>query len=258
MKTCAFLLILFTSACFCQPQLTEISRTPIRADRFIGADAFGSIYLIADNTFIKLSDAKQLEFKKLSLGKIASADIQNPLLIVLFYADFNTAVLIDNQLNEIKTIDFTKLDTPIVPRAVGLAAQNKLWVYDSLTRQIGLYDYLKENYQPISTPLASEPQFTQSDFNHFQWTDARNEHFACDLFGKITDLGNVQDFTLMAVNGDGNSISIENGSLKYREVRSGKLSTFPLAGKQPKNLYWNDGRVWIFNGSEIVAFKFTP
>jgi len=250
-------ILLLATAAFSQPRATEISRMPLSADRFIGTDAFGGIYTISEDTFIKTIDGKQFEFKKLSLGKITSADIQNPLLIVLFYRDFNTAVLIDNQLNEVRTVDFSKLETPIVPRAIGLAAQNKIWVYESLTRQIGLYDYLKENYQPVSTPLVSEPKSTQSDFNHFQWTDAGNGHFACDLFGKISDLGKLPDFKWVSFDGDGNSIAVQNDAWTYTDARSGATSPFALPEKSIRNFYWNGRQLAVFNGKEIVFYKFS-
>jgi hypothetical protein len=43
--------------------------------------------------------------------KITKVDLQNPLKIVLFYESFNSALLLDNQLNEIQKINFPATQT---------------------------------------------------------------------------------------------------------------------------------------------------
>ena len=40
--------------------------------------------------------------------KIKKVDLINPLKVTLFYEEFNTVVLLDNQMNEIQKIDFSK------------------------------------------------------------------------------------------------------------------------------------------------------
>ena len=63
--------------------------------------------------FYKTKDHQSLEYKNISLGKITKVDLQNPLKIVLFYENFNTAVLLDNQLNETQKINFSENTIPI-------------------------------------------------------------------------------------------------------------------------------------------------
>ena len=88
---------------------------------------------------------------------------------VLFYEDFNSVVLLDNQLNKISEINFSQNNIPIVATATGMSTQNQLWIYNTLNQQIGLFDYLKNEYKTVSTPLTENIKFYQTDFNTFYW-----------------------------------------------------------------------------------------
>ena len=82
------------------------SDTQLTCDIFLGFDNQKSIYSLKNNILTKNSDGITYQYNNLSLGKITNVDFQNPLQIVIFYKNFNTVVLLDNQLNEIKKIDF--------------------------------------------------------------------------------------------------------------------------------------------------------
>ena len=109
-------------------------------DQFLGYDPFGFYYTIKNNVFSKINTRDTLEYKNISLGKITKVDLQNPLKIVLFYENFNTVILLDNQLNETQKINFSESTIPFVVSAVGIASQNQLWIYNSMNQQLGLYD----------------------------------------------------------------------------------------------------------------------
>jgi hypothetical protein len=53
-------------------------------------------------SFAQEKTTKILNTKSLFGKKITKVDLQNPLKIVLFYESFNSALLLDNQLNEIQ------------------------------------------------------------------------------------------------------------------------------------------------------------
>lgn len=96
MKKIAFLLLLVSVSVVAQEQkiaAVKAGQFYASADDYSGHDNFGFQYLIKDNTFIKTNGKEKLEFRKLAFGKLTRADITNPLLIVLFYENFNAAVL---------------------------------------------------------------------------------------------------------------------------------------------------------------------
>ena len=133
-------------------------------DQFLGHDPFDFYYTIKNNIFSKTGTRDTLEYKNISLGKITKVDLQNPLKIVLFYENFNTVIVLDNQLNETQKINFSESTIPIVAAAIGIASMNQLWVYNSMNQQLGLYDYLNKDYKTISGPFTESIKNYSSDF----------------------------------------------------------------------------------------------
>ncbi|HVS95248.1 MAG TPA: hypothetical protein VHE54_02150 [Puia sp.] len=64
-------------------------------------------------------------------GKIASVDATNPLKILVYYREFTTVIELDRFLNIVNTIDLRKQNI-LQARAVGLAYDNNVWVFDQL------------------------------------------------------------------------------------------------------------------------------
>ena len=123
-----------------------LSTQKIDADTFVGFDGMGNLYYLKNNVFYMKNDKESWQYKNISLGKPTKIDIQNPLKIMLFYENFNTVIILDNQLNETQKINFSEKYLPIVVSATGNASQNRLWIYNSLTQQIGLFDFLKNAF----------------------------------------------------------------------------------------------------------------
>lgn len=93
------LVLLALSTSFAQEKVIETAKK----------DLFDNSYYVIDNTFTKKHTSKNIKtYTNLTLGNITSTDIINSFKIVLFYRDFNTVVLLDNQLNLIKKINFKK------------------------------------------------------------------------------------------------------------------------------------------------------
>jgi hypothetical protein len=193
------------------------------------------------------------------LGNITKADILNPLKIVLFYEDFNSAVLLDNQLNKITEINFSQNNIPIVATAIGMSTQNQLWVYNSLNQQIGLFDYLKKNeYKTVSTPLTESIKFYQTDFNTFYWIDEKNNWFSCDIFGKTTDLGKVTDFDKIEILSPKQYIFSKANLLYFKDIHKGGFDTIfeiEVPEKSLNKFYYKDQILSIFTNKEITNYK---
>ena len=175
MKKYLLFLIAFSFLIQCYSQIKGIPMQSMevapKTVTFLAYDAFEYVYTIENNVFKKSKGSENWEYKNVTLGKITKVDLQNPLKIVLFYEDFNTVILLDNQLNESQKINFSEHPTPINATAVGIAGQNQLWVYNNLNQQIGLYDYLKNEYKTISTPLAGKVKNNTTHFYSFMWKD---------------------------------------------------------------------------------------
>ncbi len=229
--------------------LSKLSQIAFAADIFLGYDKFGYYYGITDNVFFKGKDGQSIEYKNLSLGKIKSVDLQNPLKIILFYEDFNTIVTLDNQLNEIQKISFSDNPTPIVVGATAMASQNRFWIYNSLTQQIGLYDYLKNNYVPITQSLQGNLKYYEADFNYFQWIDEKGQGYVCDVFGKISSLGTFPDFDEMHF--------VKDKILFLHDFKNNKTRAIEIADKTFKSFFYKEQILSIFTTEGITNYKIT-
>lgn len=260
-----FLFLLF-AACFysavsAQNQIikaTLISHFTNDSDVFLGYDSFGYYYQIKNNVFSKIKGKEIFEYKNVSLGEITKVDLQNPLKIVLFYEDFNTVVLLDNQLNKMTEINFSLNNTPIVVNAIGMSTQNQLWIYNVLNQQIGLFDYLNNDYKTVSTPFTDTIKYYQTDFNTFYWIDKKNNFFSCDIFGKITALGKVPDFDKLEVISSKQYIFSKANLLYFKDISKSNLNTIyeiEILEKSFDKFCYKDQILSIFTSKEITNYK---
>lgn len=227
----------------------------LKADAFVGRDSYGNLYAIRSNNFIKVEANRTLEFRNVAGGQIAHVDITNPLLIVLFYEAFNTVVLLDNQLNEVRRIDFNTLPGPVIAQSVGLASQNRLWVYDAISLKIGLYDLTRNSFKTISVALSEPPSDYNSDYNHFQWVNDSGKHLSCDVFGKIGDLGTLPAYNDVQLLSDGSAILLIGDELQYMKIGSNTIATLAGVEKSVKKFYFDDQILTIFTDFGITNYK---
>jgi hypothetical protein len=258
-----FFLFIFCTANAISAQDSGINPTIIShykndADEFLGYDSFGYSYQIKNNVFSKTKGNEVFEYKNVSLGNITKVDLQNPLKMVLFYEDFNSVVLLDNQLNKMTEINFSQSTTPIVADAIGMSAQNQLWIYNTLNQQIGLFDYLKNEYKTVSIPLTESIKYYQTDFNTFNWIDKNNNWFSCDIFGKITSLGKIPDFDKIQMINNTQYIFSKNIFLYFKgfnKANSDVISEIKILEKTFNNFYYKDQILSIFTSTDISNYK---
>ena len=229
----------------------------LTADEFVGRDKFGAVYAIRNNNLIKIADGKTVEFRNVASGRISKVDISNPLLMVLFYSDFNLVILVDNQLNEVRRIDFNALPTQIVVAAAGLAGQNQLWIFDSLSQRVHLYDLSRNRIRPISVPLSAPPVYYQTDYNHFQWLTEKRERFACDLFGKISNLGTLPAYDHVQLLADGAALWSTDEVLFYQKSPSDEAKRVSGVENSFKKFYYDTQFLTIFTHLGIKNLKIT-
>jgi hypothetical protein len=237
--------------------MTAVKMDSIRfdGDEFLGYDAFGFYYTIKNNVFSKINKLDTIEYKNMSLGKITKVDLQNPLKIVLFYENFNTVIILDNQLNETQKINFSDNITPIVVTAIGIASQNQLWIYNSMNQQLGFYDYLKNEYKTIAVPFTETIQYYLSDFNSFHWVDTKNNWYFCDIFGKITSKGMLPDFDYIQIITENQFIYSKNKILILQDIEKVKTTEIEISEKTFKKLYYKDQILSIFTTTGITNYK---
>lgn len=255
-----FIFIFHFSYLIAQEQKIQVNPTSnqvLDADVYVGFDGIGYLYYIKNNVLYKKHNEELWHYKNISLGEITKIDIQNPLKIVLFYENFNTIITLDNQLNETQKINFSQNEFSILVAATGIASQNRLWIYNSLTQQIGLFDYLKNTYKSITTSFAGNVKYYESDFNTFQWIDDKMNWYSCDIFGKVTTLGTVPNFDQIQITSSSTLFYTKNNVLYYRNIIENKDSIIDLDKKTFTFFYNKDQILSIFTNQEITNYKIT-
>lgn len=261
MKNALLLFFLFSfTVSFGQDKLyvaTKQDSIVLTADQFLGYDQFGFYFSIKNNVLSKSKKEEYFEYKNISLGKPTKIDVQNPLKIMLFYENFNTIILLDNQLSETQKINLSENDVPIMATATGIASQNRLWIYNSLTQQIGLFDYLKNTFLSITPSFEGNLKYYESDFNTFRWIDNNLNWYAVDVFGKITSLGKVADFDQIQVINDHAVLFLKDGKLQLQDLRNNSISPIENVDKSFKNFYYKDQILATFTNQGITNYKIT-
>ena len=234
-----------------------LSSQALEATFFVGFDGLANLYYIENNVLYKKNNTQLWQYKNLSLGKITKIDLQNPLKIVLFYEGFNSVILLDNQLNEIQKINFNNDNSPIIAAAIGIASQNRLWLYDSLSQKIALYDFSNGNLKFITPALKSPPRYYESDFNTFQWIDEKLDWFSCNVYGNSTALGKVPSFDKIQIIVNQILLYSKGEHLYFQDFKTNKEVEVENVDKSFENFMYKDQILSIFTNRQIKNYKLT-
>lgn len=224
-------------------------------DQYIDTDEFGYHYFYKNKALVKLSNTEIFEFKNISLGLPTRIDLHNPLKIVLFYENFNTVICLDNQLNEVSNINFSSFETPILASAIGIAAQNRFWIFNMLSQKIGLFDFLNNKFMELTPPLQLTKKTYNSDFNYFYWIDADNMLHSCDLFGKITTLGQVADCEKIQIIDSQKVLILKNNRLFINNLTKNTSSEHIINEKTILDFSLKNQILTIFTNQEIHTYQ---
>ena len=165
MKRIAFILLLCLQSAASQSYV-KTNQSPLSVSQFIGYDSYDSMYTITDMVLRKENTSGEFLFTDFQLGNITSVDIINPFNVVVFYADTNTAILLDNKLSLIEQINFNLLADVANISSVSNAGGNKLWLFNADSQQLELYNYRNNTKNIISLPIAEILTDQTSDFNY--------------------------------------------------------------------------------------------
>jgi len=236
-------------------EITKIQSKASAYDQFLETDEYGYNYFLKNNVLIKVNENENFEFKNVALGKATRIDLHNPLKIVLFYENFNTAISLDNQLNESNNINFSLFTTPIFATAIGIASQNRLWIFNSLSQKIGLFDFLNNSYTELTPPLQISKKTYDSDFNTFYWVDSDNMLNSCDVFGKIATLGQIKEFDKIQILNSQKVLILKNNNLFINNLINNSLEKIIIDEKTIENFSLKNQILTIFTNQELHIYK---
>lgn len=163
MKHLLVFLFLVGNITFSQ-QLVDTSA--LEADSFIGYDSYKNLFFTKGMVIHKKGPTGVFQYTDFQLGPITSVDIINPLNVVVYYEQTNTAVLLDNRLTQIERISFNTVPPFINTSAATNAGGNRLWVFNQDNQQLELFNYRTNKKSELSQPIAETLLRQVSNFNY--------------------------------------------------------------------------------------------
>ena len=194
MKLPIYVLMLFNCWLYGQKSLSTrfIQSTPYSWDYFAGMDQFESLYYLKSNALLKQNGETLQSFSDLNKGEISSVSTFNPLKLVVFHKDFNSITLLDNRLAELVSVHFNALSPLRTVSHISYGNDSTIWLFDTNTLQLELFDYNSADIRVRTVPLQSEILALDSDYIYC-WVLLENElhcyNYMGSLISKLPNIG---------------------------------------------------------------------
>lgn len=235
-------------------QIEQVFKMSFSDEKFIGIDKYNHLYSLNKNILFKKRENKTDQFSALGLGEITSVDILNPLKIVVFYSEINTVVLLDDRLNEIQRINFNELSELKIVDFVGNAGKNNLWIFNSLTKELEIFDYKKKKSIAHTQPVMQEILQLQSNFNYC-WLLTSNGLLSYNSYGSFVDEWfeeNIADFRFY----NNYFIYQKEKTLYVFDIRNKTSHSLELPKIDIRNFYTHNENIYIYDGEFLHHYTF--
>ena len=250
----SLIFFLFTSVLSSQNVVAtlESSRT-LDADYFMGKDPLENIYYVKNNTLFKKSEKLTLNYQNPNLGRLSSVDITNPFKIILFYKDFNTVVILDNNLNpHLAAIGLGSVNYALV----SFASENNLWLYSTENNMLELFDYQLNQTRITSQPL----YFYHADFiateilstNQYVYLVGREGILVFNQYGSFMSFESNTQFSDLKIWGKERVLKKNNALFLIKEEDRAILLDKQVTIKY---FYFSTNTLMIFDGEQLMQFK---
>jgi hypothetical protein len=217
---------------------------------FWGNDLSDKHFFSKSNTLYKVSKSDTLNYANNNFGKISSVETFNMLQTLVFYKENNAFVLLDAQLNEIKTAIFSEINCEFLKPA----SQNELWFYDSLSQQIGLYNLNSKKIKFLSNPIKNI-SYSQSDYNYLYWIDTERNCFSISKFGKIATLGKVNPCLKTVFLNQNELFYLFDNKIYYYTFENQLSQQVNINEKLIENFCYTDGFFSIFTNYQLSTYQ---
>lgn len=227
-------------------------KTPLSGEHFIGIDKYGSRYTTKNNTLLKTTDGKTYQFSDLQLGHLSTVDILNPLKIVLFYQNMNTAVLLDDKLSEITRINFNLIANYRSVDFVTKANQHRLWVLNADAQELELFNYQQRKVEAHSHPLSGKIIQQVSDFNYC-WLLTNSQLLRYNAYGSFMNALPAEGIAQIAYH-NGRLMSLKGEKLMILLKNENDFRLVSIPEIKVKAFYLADENLYIYDGTSLYHY----
>lgn len=210
------------------------------------ADALGNVYILnlSQTEILKYTAKGQFinRYSNLSLGKIESVDVSNPLRILLFYRQRQAIVFLDNQLSQNgQPVFLEKLGIMNASMASSSSLSNGFWIFNEPDME--LYRFNSENTLQIKS--GNLRWFLGDDFHPHRMaehnsrlyiSDSISGIYVFDQFGTYKKTLPLKTASLFFANEE-NLWFTRNGILYKYNLKKNEIYSDTLPFPAIKNLY---------------------
>ncbi|MFD2827999.1 hypothetical protein ACFSYG_16080 [Leeuwenhoekiella polynyae] len=225
----------------------------LKADQFIGVDSYGNFYYLKNRALYKKSKEKTIQFSDLRLGQISSVDFLNPLRITVFYAETNTALILDNTLNEITRINFNESEPFRNVSHARTASDRRLWIFNTDLQRLELFDYQNNTVDSNFTPQPDIALAIAGDFNTcWVLTEAYLYHY--NQYGSLLSKQEnkaISDIFLF----DEKLFSIQNDKLFIKLDKNPQWELLKNLPQDSNQFYLKGGNLYLYRPDLISIYK---
>ncbi|MEQ8324708.1 MAG: hypothetical protein RIC15_07050 [Vicingaceae bacterium] len=230
--------------------------------RLISTDQLGNMYAVVKNNVYKYSRDGELinQFSNNRYGKVTSIDATDPYKIVVFYEDFRTIVILDNQLSENASpldLQFTDFDQPILACR---AYNTGVWLFDQLLNNIyrlTLSLKVVQSSGNLSQILQYDlkPNFMIEYNNNLYLNNPETGILVFDQFGtyvKNIAINGLESFevTEKAI------FYVQNGKIAKYHFRNLEIEKLPLPIEDVLGLSADKNRLFILTSKALFIYDF--
>lgn len=204
-------------------------------------DRIGNVYYFdSKNVLTKYENKikRYTRYADLRSGKITSIDVNNPLRVIVFYADQGIVKFLDVNLTEINSLQIRKTYSEGWINLVASSNNNGIWMYDNVNRKIiKLAEQLNVVYQSSDLYLVLSkkisPSFLIEYGDELFLCDQKQGIFVFDLYGGYKKTLPVYANTITQI--ENNKLIFEQNKmlLKYESL---KLDTLMIDTKKQSNI----------------------
>jgi len=259
------IICLFPVLAYSQPtfQYEFIRSIPVEAT-FFTTDKLQQIYYVTlQNQLIKLTSEgqQQFDFTNKTLGDLGFVDATDPFNILLFYPDYFTLLFLDRTLN--RTEEVALLNSGLQQtQAVGVSADNQIWIYDATTFQLKKLNpqgevTLQSGDLNLLLGRRIEPNFI-IERGSFVFVNAPSVGvLVFDLFGqyvKTIDIQGLERFQVI----NQQLLYMENGELHAFHLKAllDKIIPLPPLTEAPRQVHIQTNQLYILLDNRVDIYRF--
>tara|TARA_S200000501_G_scaffold25311_1_gene21997 strand:+ start:1067 stop:1846 length:780 start_codon:yes stop_codon:yes gene_type:complete len=209
----------------------------------IHCDKFNNCYQLHNQKLIKNNNER---FDSITIGEITKIDFYNPMEIKIWYEKFNLLILLDNKLNEILRLDFSKLIDNLEITNISNSNKNYIWIFDENNNEILKYDFFKKRIlNNIKIKISGKLYDIISDYNSL-WILTSNELIKVNYNGlldyKIPNSDNYNKIRFF----EKNILLASNNSIGYLDKKELKINLFKIPKLFIKDFFVINESLYIY------------